>query len=295
MSDEIRAIAKTTVQGIIDAVREKEGSTEPIPVNALADRIGALQIGGGNVFAEYISGTKTELYPEDFRGVSTIGASMFYYNSSLSYVEMPETVTTLQDKAFNYAKISTIKTYATNIGASALYLSSSTEPHIYLLSNTFDTLGKTVFGSDSHIHFNSEQVFDNFLIKASANPDNYPFNSELKQLYIGDTLLTEINVSAEITYLSDYFLAGLSGIKKGIEQVIFEGDVTSVGTHSFYNCQSMKVIDFTKCTQVPTLRGTYAFYNMSNKKYQIKVPSALYDEWISATNWSSVANKIVAV
>ena len=176
-------------------------------------------------------------------------------------------------------------------------MSTSIEPHIYLLSNTFDTFGKAALagGSLLHIHFNSEQAFDNFLIKASSNPDNYAFDTSLKQLYIGDTLLTEINVSAEITYLPNHFLAGLSGIKKGIERVVFEGDVTSEGTHSFYNCQSLKEIDFTKCTQVPTLRGTYAFYGVSNTNCQIKVPSALYDEWISATNWSSVANKIAAI
>jgi surface protein len=41
------AIKKSTAQAICDAVRSKEGSTELIPVNALADRITALPTAGG--------------------------------------------------------------------------------------------------------------------------------------------------------------------------------------------------------------------------------------------------------
>ena len=69
--------------------------------------------------------------------------------------------------------------------------------------------------------------------------------------------------------------------------------VTSIGTQAFYNCTNMKYIDFSRHTAVPTLSGSNAFNGTS--KLEIRVPSALYDEWIAATNWSSVASKIVAV
>jgi hypothetical protein len=56
----------------------------------------------------------------------------------------------------------------------------------------------------------------------------------------------------------------------------------------------MKFYDFTSHTVVPTLASTGAFQNIPSD-CEIRVPAALYDEWIAATNWSTYASKIVAV
>jgi hypothetical protein len=58
----------------------------------------------------------------------------------------------------------------------------------------------------------------------------------------------------------------------------------------------MKYYDFTSHTVVPTLANTNAFSNIPTD-CEIRVPAALYDEWIAATNWSNstIASKIVAV
>ena len=72
-------------------------------------------------------------------------------------------------------------------------------------------------------------------------------------------------------------------------------DCTNIGT---YFCNKPKVleVDATKCNQVPTL-GSNAFSEAvkSTGSLTIKVPSSLYDEWVSATNWSVFADDIVAV
>lgn len=72
--------------------------------------------------------------------------------------------------------------------------------------------------------------------------------------------------------------------------------VTSIGTQAFYNCTKLKYIDFSKHTAVPTLSGTNAFTGTPTDM-KIRVPAALYDAWIAATNWSNSAikKKIVAV
>jgi hypothetical protein len=50
----------------------------------------------------------------------------------------------------------------------------------------------------------------------------------------------------------------------------------------------------TACTSVPTLPSATLF-STSNKPYTVLVPASLYDEWIQATNWSTIASNIQAV
>lgn len=55
--------------------------------------------------------------------------------------------------------------------------------------------------------------------------------------------------------------------------------------------QIAKIIDLTKCTQVPSCTN---FSENWNGTYY-RVPSSLYSEWINATNWSTVADYIIPV
>ena len=74
--------------------------------------------------------------------------------------------------------------------------------------------------------------------------------------------------------------------------VEFPKTVTKVVSGVFNYCYRLDTIDFSKCDSVPTLSGALA--SPSYIKH-ILVPSALYDEWIVATNWATYADQIVAV
>lgn len=58
------------------------------------------------------------------------------------------------------------------------------------------------------------------------------------------------------------------------------------------NIQYMTILesDFSRCEQIPTLGGTNNALG-----FVIKVPAALYSQWITETNWVSYAGRIVAV
>ena len=71
-------------------------------------------------------------------------------------------------------------------------------------------------------------------------------------------------------------------------------DGVSLASQAFYNCVSIRYYDFTKHIAVPTIADTYAFNGIATD-CEIRVPAALYDEWIAATNWATYASKIVAV
>ena len=64
------------------------------------------------------------------------------------------------------------------------------------------------------------------------------------------------------------------------------------GTHMFNGCTSLELVDMTGSTGVPQLSNVNNFAN-TNDTYKIVVPDSLYDNWIAATNWASIASHIM--
>ena len=56
-------------------------------------------------------------------------------------------------------------------------------------------------------------------------------------------------------------------------------------------CTSLELVDMTGSTDVPWL-DPHAFEN-TNDTYKIVVPDSLYDTFIAATNWVSIASHIM--
>lgn len=77
-------------------------------------------------------------------------------------------------------------------------------------------------------------------------------------------------------------------------ELICGGPVAVISANSFLSNGSMRLYDFTKCTAVPTLENVNAFSGIPSD-CEIRVPAALYDEWIAATNWSTYTANIVGV
>ena len=77
-----------------------------------------------------------------------------------------------------------------------------------------------------------------------------------------------------------------------LQSISIPNSVKSIGGNAFSYCYASKY-DFSKFSTVPTL-GTDAFKGILSST-KILVPSALYDTWVAATNWTIYANYIVAV
>lgn len=76
--------------------------------------------------------------------------------------------------------------------------------------------------------------------------------------------------------------------------VYLPAGISSIPDYCFYQMRNLELIDFSLATSVPTLGGAYTFQGLKSG-FQIVVPSALYEEWKAAKNWSNVADHIVAV
>ena len=96
---EVGFIEKSTLEAIGSAVRNKEGTTDLIPVNTLADRIAALPSGVSKL-PQVIDRTVTEITAEDLAGVTIIGDYAFYGSPQLKSVAIPNSVTWIKQSAF---------------------------------------------------------------------------------------------------------------------------------------------------------------------------------------------------
>lgn len=74
--------------------------------------------------------------------------------------------------------------------------------------------------------------------------------------------------------------------------IVLPNNLASITSSYFQNCYGMAFYDFSHHTAVPSLVNTNAFQNIPSD-CKIIVPDNLYDEWVSATNWSTYASYII--
>lgn len=71
-----------------------------------------------------------------------------------------------------------------------------------------------------------------------------------------------------------------------------ESTTTRVRGAVFAGCLSLKLVDFTSLSDVPTLDNVNTFSNIPDD-YIILVPDDLYNSWITTNNWSSLTSHIM--
>ena len=78
----------------------------------------------------------------------------------------------------------------------------------------------------------------------------------------------------------------------GLQRIKMNASSGSWGSEMFYGCNALELVDMTGSTDVPQLENVNNFEN-TNDTYKIVVPDSLYDTWIAATNWASLAPHIM--
>ena len=145
---------------------------------------------------------------------------------------------------------------------------------------------------------------DSFLIFYTSFKGNY----SLKRLVIPNSIASGLLLSSEAFYncysLKEIKLPnvdllttvgnGSFGYCYSLKKIIIPSNVTAIASRAFYYCRGIIEYDFSQCTSIPTLSSTDAFYEI-NPICKIKVPSALYETWITSVRWSTFADYIEAV
>lgn len=173
-----------------------------------------------------------------------------------------------------------------------------------LLQNCYSLRGATfpkkdLFGSNAFTNCNS---ITEIVIPLASIIENYCFNAcyALKKIILPDTIseiksnafaycgtLNKVNIPNNITEIS----SGLFNSCGSLTQILFPSGISTIGGSAFYYC-GVEIYDFSQCTSVPTMTGA-AFINRFLTYSKIIVPDELYEDWIVATNWASVADYII--
>ena len=197
----------------------------------------------------------------------------FQYCKNLKYVSFHKNfVGTISSYAFQYCSaLSSIILPATTINQQAFY-------NCYTLENA--VLSRATALPQQCFYMNNIEYF--VMPNAVLSLDGsgvFNQNVGLKKVYLSESL-TNINAT---TFQACYSLTKIKIPKT----------VSSIGSSAFYNDYNLLEYDFSEHEAIPTL--TSGALNGISAFCKIKVPSALYDQWITETGWSDYANYIVAV
>ena len=77
-------------------------------------------------------------------------------------------------------------------------------------------------------------------------------------------------------------------------EVICNNNIKKIGPMAFFGCYSLKKVDLTRNTEIPTLESYNAFQKTASD-LEILVPASLAEEWKAATNWTTYADNIKGV
>ncbi len=150
-------------------------------------------------------------------------------------------------------------------------------------SNCYNLTGSSVCGNNVT---NMANAYYNCKNLASANIG--PNVTNTFNCYSNCFNIKSANISNGATQISNDTFKNCSNLTN----ITIPPSVKSIGANAFNGCSNLTSYDFTNCTNIPSLNSTTAFSGINNNCL-ILVPTALYGDWVIASNWSAYANYIL--
>lgn len=254
-------------------------------------------------------------------GLTTIGEGAFGNCSVMGNVSIPSTVTSIGRHAFIYCyalKNISLPNGLTSIGESAFDTCKLIEK--VNIPNTVVELGKSAFYycqslKSANLPSLCSSVNDNIFSSCKVeSPITIPDGvTTIGTQAFNGCLFSNITIPQSVTSIGDSAFSRCSNLTTvtlpnnltSMGQNVFSNcysltkinipqGITSINTRAFENCYSLMECDFSTATTIPSLGATITLNNI-NPQCKIIVPDALYDSWITATNWSTYAKQIYKV
>lgn len=118
------------------------------------------------------------------------------------------------------------------------------------------------------------------------------FNGDTSLQEVELTNLNRVNGSDEQFRMAFYGCTSLKSVKIPLYSETQYVTGSNVWDEAFNGCVSLETIDFSQATSIPKI-STNTFSN-TNNTFKVIVPDALYNDWIAATNWSSISSHVIS-
>ena len=139
--------------------------------------------------------------------------------------------------------------------------------------------------------YNQMFIYCSSLTKAPELPVTTLADGCYYQMFHGCTSLT-VAPTLPATTLADSCYTQMFSYCTSLKRIKMNASSGNWGYEMFNGCTSLELVDMTGSTDVPTLDNVNNFSD-TNDTYKIVVPDSLYDTWIAATNWASIASHIM--
>ena len=153
--------------------------------------------------------------------------------------------------------------------------------------HTFDTLGEHTVKYKFKGTSIAQLVFDSCTSLTSVNIPNSVTTID-GNAFRGCNGLTSVTIPNSVTSIDYSAFESCSGLTS----VTIPNSVTVIGNYAFSGCRGLTSVTI-QATIPPTLGGTSVFNNTNN--CPIYVPAESVDAYKTATNWSSLADRIQAI
>ncbi len=172
------------------------------------------------------STTPNIVIPKTYKGipVTTIAEDAFCFNKNIVSVQLPESIITIKDFAFNFTKLKTItvpKSVKT-IGSNA-FSQSTFETIIFEEGSSLISLGSSAFRFCDNLE---EIMLPNGVIKIES--DLFQHCENLKKVYF----------SSNVTYIGSHAFDDC----KSLKEMILPSKITYIGEFAFSKCMALKTI-----------------------------------------------------
>lgn len=252
--------------------------------------------------------------------VQEIGSYALRYLANIRFIAFPRGITKLTDSSLGYAyrlKRLAVPETVYRWEGSATYACYSLDDVVLptYLNYLYDWNFQNAHLKKLEIPDNVIEVgdglcrYDASLIEVKLSPrtkllgsTSFASCTALRKIDLPDTItmislnvfngcesLTSIHIPTQLKEIKERAFSGCYSLSKLSP---FPATLTTIGTYAFSGDKLIKEYDFTRLKAIPAL-GSNAFYGIAADAV-IKVPAALYDEWIAAANWSKYAANIVA-
>lgn len=250
-------------------------------------------IGGAPMLEKFILAGNTSATPYQF--INNV--------EHLECLTIPLTATVSNEPVSNvpYAKIKELGVVSSSTSAYQVFKGLNYLKKAYLSAPQATSMSYTFNGCHAleEVHFGDV---------SSVTSWSYTFNGcrSLKSITIpanvtsfGDETFSQCRLLKELTLPSGTTSLGGACFStcQSLTYLKIPKGVSTINTNLFLN-SGLQVIDFSDHESVPTLSNVNAFSGLINANtYEIRVPSALYNDWVAATNWSdsTIVSHIVAV